>query len=103
MNAPRFLLLLLILWTAVFPLGVLAGWVAPGWVTRSYGASFEPWMLSAFVAGAVLMLWMLVHCIKSTRLSRSDKNRWYGLLVIGGPITAGAYLWSELPSSGPRS
>mgnify|MGYP003428692448 CR=1 FL=1 len=103
MSAPRVLLLLLILWTAVFPVGVVAGWVVPDWVNQTFSLSFEAWMLSALLAGVVLMGWMLIHCIKSKRLSRADKNRWCGFLVIGGPITAGAYLWSELSSSSARS
>lgn len=103
MSTPRSLLVILILWVAVVPVGAIAGWLAPARVTRTLGASFELLMLSAFVAAVALMAWMLFRCIRSTRLSRAEKNRWYGLLVVGGPITASAYLWSELPSTSARA
>lgn len=100
MSAVRLLLFLLLLFVAVLPVGIAAGWLAPAWVNRHFGASFEFWMLGAFSAATVLMVWMVAHCIRSKHLSRTQKNKWYGLLFVGGPITAGAYLWSHLGPGG---
>lgn len=102
MSVSRLLLFFLLLWVTVLPVGIAAGWLAPVWVNRHFGASSEFWMLGAFTAAATLMVWMVAHCISSSRLSRSQKNKWYGLLFVGGPITAGAYLWSQLGPGGSK-
>ncbi len=102
MSASRYLLFFLLLWVAVFPVKIVAGWLAPVWVSRHFGATYEFWMLGAFTAAAALMIWMVAHCITSSRLSRGLKNKWYGLLFVGGPIAAVAYLWSELGAGGSR-
>lgn len=103
MTAPRLLLLALLLVVAVLPVGVVAGWVAPDWINRNLGTPLESWMLGAFVSAVALMGWMLAHCIGNSGLSRAAKNQWYALLLVGGPITAGAYLWSHLPRGASRS
>ena len=87
--------------TALFPLGLLAGSFAPDWTYQHFGKAFEAWMLVGFGGALALVVWMFVHCATSRALDRAQKNRWYGLLLVGGPITASAYLWRELHDS-PR-
>jgi hypothetical protein len=49
-------------------------------------------MLASFLAGVLLMTWMLVACIRDKSLSPAERLRWELLLAVGGPITAIVFL-----------
>jgi len=95
MGLRKIFLAILLLGSGALPLVVTLGWLAPTWVNRSLGDLGEPAMLVSFVVSVVLVGWMFLACARSESLTRREKNRWYGLLLIGGPVTAVAYLWGE--------
>ena len=83
--------------TAIFIPAFLASWlgasahISPQVLDRS--------MLFSFVAGVILMIWMLASCIRDKSLSSAERLRWELLLAIGGPITAIVFLYRSTMTS----
>ena len=96
MRLPQRLLLLLLAVAALQPLGILLGWFAPAWTARHLGVTFEMWMIASLLTCVALVVWAFVHCLRNESLARTEKNRWYGLLVATGPFAAAAYLLNAL-------
>jgi len=87
----------LLIGSAALPLFLILGWLVPTWVGENLARLAEPAMLASFLVGFALVAWMFFSCATNSSLSRQEKNRWYALMVLGGPITAAVYLWQQPP------
>ncbi len=83
--------------TLLFIPAFLASWL--GASAHISPQALDGAMLYSFVAGVILMTWMLVSCVRDKSLSSAERLRWELLLVIGGPITAIVFLYRSTTAS----